>query len=150
MVVQVTSAKIAAAASKAMARRAGRGRSASALHAAQFERYLDRSSTTLPAMPLKTLQSQSLQSPAVEKLQSQANNMYHHQSIVQYGSVSGAVAIDEYLGNMQENLNNVNNLLKISSVASKEGERLDSKKIAHMLMLRKELLLLHQLLDTLY
>ncbi|KAG7338010.1 hypothetical protein IV203_022492 [Nitzschia inconspicua] len=150
MVVQVTSAKIAAAASKAMARRAGRGRSASALHATQFGRNLDRSSITSPATPLKTLQTQSLQRPVIEKLQSQAGNIYHHQSVIQYGSVSGAVAIDEYLGSMQQNLNNINNLSKISSAASKEGEPLDSKKIANMLMLRKELLLLHQLLDTLY
>jgi hypothetical protein len=155
MVVQVTSTKIAAAASKAMARRAGRGRSASALQVTQFERKSDHPSSTAVS---STSNPQTLQqTPAKIKMQSQSKSLYHQQSVVHRGAVGGAVSIDEYLGNLLDGFcdgscetKRSNKGGPPSSSGQEPGANLDAKTIANMLMLRKELLLLHQLLDTLY
>ena len=148
MFVQVTSNKIAAAASKAMTRRAGRGRSASALQVTNFERKVDQTSNTT-----LSLESQNESHGDVGK------KKYHQQSSahasIAIASAGEAVEIDGCnIGNLLESLSYQQSDNVTSAPSNGENHArsstLDSKTIANMLMLRKELLLLHQLLDTLY
>ncbi|KAL3942471.1 MAG: hypothetical protein SGARI_000258 [Bacillariaceae sp.] len=158
MVFRVSSSKIAAVAStKALARRAGRGRAASAL---QVTTYSDQN--TASAKP----QRQRWRTHRAKQAS------YHNLALVlpskdigveiaAVGSPAAssdgtAGAIDKYLGSLLDDLdsgssNGVDMPQQQSSEAHIRSNRVvDAKTAADMLMLRKELLLLHQLLDTLH
>jgi hypothetical protein len=142
MVAQLTSAKMASTASKAMARRALRGRFASALHLTKLERSMDHSSMKRQSSSANSLTDATKQVTTV-KLQSQSEEDYHPPTIVQLGTPLGAFDFDVHLRSDDSH---------DQRTASREGEEtvaLDSRTIANMLTLRKELLLLHKLLDTL-
>jgi hypothetical protein len=153
MVFQVsTSAKIAAASCKAMARRAGRGRTASALQITAYEDFQNNDRNMKSVVNRK---SQIEASPELHKQMKKA--AFHNMALVQptglASSAGSAAAVDTLLDNLLDGLSNN----KAPEVQSNMQDNLPSHKrnlssgtVAEMLMLRKELLLLHQLLDTLH
>jgi hypothetical protein len=154
MVTQVASAKAASAASKAMVPLILRGRSASALQVTQVERKLAQLSTLNHSMSENT-PTEAFQQAATVKLQSQSKQTYHQQSMANYETPAEAVDIDAYLDHLLELKGFWNGSCdrshdrRKSPLESEEAVALDSRAIANMLMLRKELLLLHKLLDNL-
>jgi hypothetical protein len=158
MMAQVTSVKIAAAASRAMARRVQQGGPASSLpvQLTPLERRLDHSLTISQSWSENSPSTETSNQTGTMKLQSQSKHHYHQQSLAEHATSEGTavVGLDENSGHLLEGFCNGRcDQSHDKHTALTENEKavtLDSKAIVNMLMLRKELLLLHKLLDTLH
>ena len=147
MVFQVSSAKIAAAsATKALARRAGGARNASALHLTAYDDFQNESSSSHPSNAARKAQLEA--SPELHQRAKKA--AYHNMALVQPAVSKDSAAIEALMGNLLDGLSNKSAKEIQSASASSHKRDLSSGTVAEMLLLRKELLLLHQLLDTLH